>query len=122
MIPSDLVPFAVAQPLNALQTPGISPGRFKNKSSIFLTLIVTLSERRHKDQDRDSAVDSSGSPATVSSRPDRRLPEALLPNPWLLEKPWQQTSFHETSQLEENTAVPWNYLRDTSAVKFTQEV
>ncbi|KAG8355475.1 hypothetical protein FVEN_g6729 [Fusarium venenatum] len=75
-----------------------------------------------KNKDRDSAVDSSGSPTTVSSRPDRTLPEALLPNPWLSEKPWRQTSFHETSQLDENTTVPRNYPRDTSAVKLTQEI
>lgn len=122
MIPSGLVPFAVARPLTASQTPGISPGTFKDKSFIFLTLIVTHSEYRHKDQDRDSVVDSSGSPAKLSSRTDRRSPEALLPDPGLLKRPWQQTSFHETSQLDENTAVPWNYPRDTSAVKLTQEV
>ncbi|KAH7257982.1 fungal-specific transcription factor domain-containing protein [Fusarium tricinctum] len=75
----------------------------------------------HKDQDRDSAIDSSGSHATVSSRTDRRLHEALLPNLWLSERPWQQPSFHETSHLDKNTAVPWNYPRDTSAVKLTQE-
>lgn len=116
------MPFAVAQPLSASQTPEISPGTVKNKPFIFLTPIVTQSERRHKDKDGDSAVDSSGSPTTVSSRPDRTLPEALLPNPWLSEKPWRQTSFHETSQLDENTTVPRNYPRDTSAVKLTQDV
>ncbi|KAH7009536.1 fungal-specific transcription factor domain-containing protein [Ilyonectria destructans] len=75
-----------------------------------------------KDQDRDSAVHGGGPPTTISSRTDRTLPEALTPNAWPLETPWQPTAFHETSQLDENATIPRNYPRDTSAVKLTQDI
>lgn len=77
---------------------------------------------RYREQDRSSIVESGGPPATTTPRPGREFNNPITPNAWSMGTQWQPTSFQATGHLNEDTRIPRNSPRDTSAVKLTQQV
>ncbi|EWZ43511.1 hypothetical protein FOCG_00119 [Fusarium oxysporum f. sp. radicis-lycopersici 26381] len=76
----------------------------------------------YREQDRSSIVESGGPPATTTPRPGREFNNPITPNAWSMGTQWQPTSFQATGHLNEDTRIPRNSPRDTSAVKLTQQI